>query len=103
MEEEFGRLHYSRVDFNIAPDEGKKLVKILRESPPDNIIGRGILDIKIYDGLKFILEGDSWVLLRPSGTEPVLRVYAEAQSTEDVKRIIDFGKEVVLGKGRYRS
>lgn len=103
MSEEFGDLHYKRVDFNIPPEEGKGLIKKFKEHPPDIILGRKVMDIKTYDGLKFILEGDRWILFRPSGTEPVLRVYVEAPSPEEVEEIIGFGEEVVLGNGFNRS
>jgi phosphomannomutase len=103
MTEEFGELHYRRVDYELLPEQGKSLIKLLEKSPPDKIAGRKVIDIKGYDGLKFILEGDSWILLRQSGTEPVLRVYVEAPSLEEVDKIISFGKEVILGKGRFRN
>lgn len=101
MEKEFGELHYRRVDYNLLPEEGKRLIKMLSESPPPIVAGKAVIDVKGYDGLKFVLEGDSWILLRPSGTEPVLRVYVEASSPEEVDQIFDFGKEVILGKGSY--
>lgn len=103
MAEEFGELYYRRVDYSISPDNGKMLIRTLIDSPPDTIAGRRVLDTKVYDGLKFVLEGDSWILLRPSGTEPVLRLYVEAPSIKEVDQIIDFGKEVIIGKGSYRG
>lgn len=102
MEEEFGKLYYKRLDWSL-PEEGRGLIKMLRGSPPNTIAGKAVLDIKGYDGLKFILEGNSWLLLRPSGTEPVLRVYVEAPSQIGVDEIVDFCKEVILGKGCYRG
>ncbi len=49
------------------------------------------------DGTKYMLEDDSWVLMRASGTEPVVRVYAEASSAEKVKALIDAGRKFILG------
>jgi len=103
MAEEFGNLYYRRIDYSIPPGEGKRFIEILKGSPPDIIAGRRVLDIQGYDGLKFIMEDDSWILFRPSGTEPVLRIYVEAPSEEGVNQIIDFGKEVVIGKICHRG
>jgi phosphomannomutase len=46
------------------------------------------------DGVKYLLSDDSWLLIRPSGTEPVLRVYAEGRSPEIVQALLDYGEEV---------
>jgi len=46
------------------------------------------------DGCKYILADDSWLLIRPSGTEPVLRVYAEGRSPEMVKALLAYGEKV---------
>ncbi|MDD4879808.1 MAG: phosphoglucomutase/phosphomannomutase family protein, partial [Candidatus Omnitrophica bacterium] len=44
--------------------------------------------IKTYDGLKFIFDDESWLLIRPSGTEPILRVYSEAHTDKEAKDLI---------------
>ena len=46
------------------------------------------------DGVKYFLEDESWLLIRPSGTEPVLRVYAEAPTKDAVRALLDYGEEV---------
>jgi phosphomannomutase len=46
------------------------------------------------DGVKYLLDDDSWLLIRPSGTEPVLRVYAEARDEETVRALLRFGESV---------
>ena len=47
-----------------------------------------------FDGIKIFLQDDSWLLIRPSGTEPLLRIYAEAGSRLKVKKLINIGKEL---------
>ena len=47
--------------------------------------------IKTFDGVKFVAEDSSWLMLRGSGTEPVLRIYAEARSDADVRKLLEFG------------
>ena len=56
--------------------------------------GKKIAKISTTDGTKYILEDDSWLLIRPSGTEPVLRVYAEGRTPEMVKALLAYGEHV---------
>ena len=62
-----------------------------------NIRGLAVDKVDSVDGVKYRLEDDSWLLIRPSGTEPVLRVYAEAPTAEGVKALLGFGEEVAAG------
>ncbi|MFN2107201.1 MAG: phosphoglucomutase/phosphomannomutase family protein, partial [Candidatus Promineifilaceae bacterium] len=50
--------------------------------------------VQTTDGVKYYLDDGSWLLIRPSGTEPVLRVYAEAADDERVRALLDFGEEM---------
>jgi phosphomannomutase len=53
-----------------------------------------VVDVKTLDGVKYLLEDESWLLVRPSGTEPVLRVYAEGRDEKMVKALLSFGEKV---------
>jgi phosphomannomutase len=53
-----------------------------------------LTDVNTLDGVKYILEDGSWLLIRPSGTEPVLRIYAEASTPEKVETLLNHGKLV---------
>jgi phosphomannomutase len=53
-----------------------------------------VLEVSTLDGVKYILADDSWLLIRPSGTEPVLRVYAEGRSEEMMKALLKFGEGI---------
>jgi len=53
--------------------------------------------INRMDGLKFIFNDDSWLLVRPSGTEPVMRIYAETESATDLEVLLEQGREYLLG------
>jgi phosphomannomutase len=55
------------------------------------LLGSPVVDIKAYDGVKFISKDSSWLMLRGSGTEPILRIYAESQSPEKVRKLLDIG------------
>jgi phosphomannomutase len=58
-----------------------------------------VATVNTRDGIKYLLEDDSWLLIRPSGTEPVLRVYAEAHSEETVQRLLDEGRSLADAAG----
>ena len=61
---------------------------------PDSLAGEKVVEVVTLDGVKYLLADDSWLLIRPSGTEPVLRVYAEARSPEGVQSLLEFGESV---------
>jgi len=79
-----------------CPDEQKEAVlSTLEDEIPDTIAGSTIEDVNTADGFKLTREDGSWLLIRPSGTEPVLRVYAEAEDTPLVQTLLDAGEELV--------
>ena len=54
--------------------------------------------INRIDGVKFLFaDGNSWMLMRPSGTEPLVRIYAESESKKDVDALLEAGKKYLLG------
>lgn len=71
------------------------MVEKMRKKLPKKINGHKIAEIYTADGLKVILENDEWVLIRPSGTEPLLRVYAETATKKDTQAMLDFGAKLV--------
>ena len=95
---EVGPAHYKRVDLRLArPVVKSDMVKQLAEDAPSSIGGVEVSTINTLDGAKYLLADDSWLLIRPSGTEPVLRVYAEARDPEQVSRLLEFGQTVAEG------
>ncbi len=95
---EVGPAHYKRVDLRLArPIVKDQMVKQLAEDAPSSIGGVEVSTINTMDGAKYLLADDSWLLIRPSGTEPVLRVYAEARDPEQVNRLLEFGQSVAEG------
>jgi phosphomannomutase len=54
-----------------------------------------VREVHTFDGIKFVLADDSWLLIRPSGTEPVLRVYAEARDSDEVGALLSAGRALV--------
>jgi phosphomannomutase len=70
------------------------MTQYLEDNAPAHIAGESLAHISSLDGVKYILSDDSWLLIRPSGTEPVLRVYAEGRSPEMVREMIGYGEQV---------
>jgi phosphomannomutase len=62
---------------------------------PDRIMDVKVSNVNRMDGLKLILEDGEWLLIRPSGTEPVLRIYAESTNDERLQGLLDQGKNLV--------
>ncbi|MCX5784460.1 MAG: hypothetical protein NTX59_02095 [Elusimicrobia bacterium] len=91
IETKYGRSFFARRDFALEkpiPNKHSFAVKI-KKKLPKTLLGRKIAETSTMDGLKIILEDDSWLLMRPSGTEPLLRTYAETDSPENTKKFLE--------------
>ncbi len=91
LEKEIGPYFSDRVDVPIS-DEEKKLLAEKRKNPPAKFGSRKVESVNLMDGLKLLLEGGAWVLLRESGTEPIARFYAEARSRRDLDELLRDGR-----------
>jgi phosphomannomutase len=90
-----GPAHYERVDMRLSrPVEKAEMTDFLTKQAPKEIGGQGVSEVSQRDGVKYIMADDSWLLIRPSGTEPVLRVYAEGRTPQMVKALMGYGKKV---------
>ncbi len=93
--EEVGPAYYERNDLRLnRPVAKTEMTEYLTKQAPAEIGGEKVKEIGTRDGVKYILSDDSWLLIRPSGTEPVLRVYAEGRSQEIVKHLLGYGEKV---------
>jgi phosphomannomutase len=93
-----GPAHYARKDLRLAHPVSKAAIsKRLTESAPQSIGGVGVAKVETLDGVKYVMADDAWLLIRPSGTEPVLRVYAEARDEGLVNALLGFGQKVAEG------
>ncbi len=85
----FGESHFKRVDFTLTKAiEKEAWSQHIRNHMATEIGGATIKEIRSTDGLKIVMTDDSWVLLRPSGTEPLIRTYAEASSQKLVDDLL---------------
>jgi len=76
------------------PYNKQEMVARLTANIPDKLSGQRVASINKRDGVKYLLAGDGWLLIRPSGTEPVLRIYAEARSDDQVEALLRAGAEL---------
>lgn len=90
-----GPAFYARTDMRLnRPVAKAEMTGYLNSRAPAEIGGQKVVEIASTDGVKYILADDSWLLIRPSGTEPVLRVYAEGRTKEMVKALLSYGEKV---------
>ena len=89
--QEFGPHHYGRIDTRFPLEKRATLMAFLAKNPPARLLRSPLAEVKTYDGVKFIAQDRSWLMLRGSGTEPILRIYAEAKSDADVNRLLKTG------------
>jgi phosphomannomutase len=92
---DFGPAFYRRRDLRLKhPVEKSAMVTNLVNNPPNKIGGEIVSNLMTIDGVKYIMGDESWLLIRPSGTEPVLRVYAEGRTEEMLEALLGFGEMV---------
>jgi alpha-D-glucose phosphate-specific phosphoglucomutase len=98
LQADVGPTFYARRDMPLRrPVAKEEMVARLTGDVPKSLGGQGVTDVQTIDGVKYLLADDSWLLVRPSGTEPVLRVYAEAREQGMVDALLAYGERVAGG------
>lgn len=93
--QDVGPAFYARNDLRLSrPVQKSRMTQSLIENAPATIGGETVVEIRANDGAKYIMSDDSWLLIRPSGTEPVLRVYAEGRSEGMRQALLGYGAQV---------
>jgi len=91
-----GKLENARIGLKLTPDVAEKLKDKLAQEPRE-LAGRKIDKINRIEGVKFLFaDQTSWMLMRPSGTEPLVRIYAESETMADVNVLLEAGKSFLL-------
>ena len=90
-----GPHYYDRRDFHISAAKRQTILHRLSSSSPDSIAGTKVIKIDTTDGFRFFLGDASWLLIRFSGTEPLVRIYSEAESLERARELLDEGKKLI--------
>jgi len=96
MLNQVGALEFSRRGLTVTDQQMATFrATTIPEYAPAEICGTAVIDVDRRDGVKFYLEGDEWVMMRPSGTEPLVRIYAEAATTQRVEELLDWAEAIV--------
>jgi alpha-D-glucose phosphate-specific phosphoglucomutase len=90
-----GSHYYDRRDFHISSAKRQTILHRLNSKPPDSIAGLKVTKVDTTEGFRFFLDDESWLLIRFSGTEPLVRIYSEAESLERANALLDEGKKMM--------
>jgi phosphomannomutase len=94
LERRFGPHRYGRIDIHFPLENRGKLMEFLRKNPPNALLHSPLAQVKAYDGVKYVAADTSWLMLRGSGTEPILRIYAEARGERQVSKLLKMGVQL---------
>jgi len=89
-----GPHHFDRVDVEFPEEERQAILERIERNHPEYIDGVKVEEFDATDGFRFILADTTWLLIRFSGTEPLLRIYAESSTPAGVERLLELGKEL---------
>jgi phosphomannomutase len=94
LERRYGIHRYARQDISFPIEKRPLLMEYCARQPPDRLQRSPVVDVKTFDGVKYIAANGSWLMLRGSGTEPVLRIYAEADTEGGAGRLLQMGQRL---------
>jgi phosphomannomutase len=95
LREAHGEIHQDRVSVDCPDEEKARVIAAIGDALPETVAGVAVEDVNDADGYKALLADGSWLLVRPSGTEPKLRIYAEAEREDRVAELLAAGREIV--------
>ena len=91
LEKEYGPHRYGRIDAHFPLQKRGVLMDYLKQNPPAKLLRSPLAEVKSFDGVKFVARDGSWLMLRGSGTEPILRIYAEAGTDVAARQLLRLG------------
>jgi phosphomannomutase len=91
LEKEYGPHRYARIDTTFPLEKRAALMEFCQANPPAKLLRSPLAEVKSFDGVKFIAKDGSWLMLRGSGTEPILRIYAETSSDAGAAKLLKEG------------
>lgn len=94
LQEEAGPSYYDRIDVRFPAEKRREVLDRFAGEHPAEIAGRQVARVQTIDGYKYFLDDGSWLLVRASGTEPLIRLYTEARSPEEARQILTAGRQM---------
>jgi alpha-D-glucose phosphate-specific phosphoglucomutase len=92
--QQYGNYYTDRLNLKLKEGLKEIMTARLKDNPPTEIAGQKVTDIVRKDGTQFILESGEWLMVRFSGTEPIMRCYMEARSLEGLEKLRVAGQEL---------
>ncbi len=99
LQRQFGPLYYRQRNLPLPTVSPQALPRHLASLQPSSVAGLKVQGTTRIDGVKWHLENEAWLLLRPSGTEPLVRLYAEAPAGDTADALLDHGQQMLEGSG----
>jgi len=93
--QKYGHRVFLREDLRIDPEKREEIITVVKTKLPQASFPGKIIKVSTLDGIKLIFDDESWLLVRPSGTEPLLRIYAEARTKKEGFRLIEVVHNVI--------
>jgi phosphomannomutase len=94
LERRYGVHRYARNDISFPLEKRQLLMDFCARQPPDRLLRSPVTEVKTFDGVKYIAADGSWLMLRGSGTEPILRIYAETSTEAGARRLLQLGQHL---------
>ncbi len=94
LHRKYGLHVYDRIDINYPLEKRHQLIDTLKQNPPEKLLSKPVVKLTTFDGVKMYTSDGSWLMFRPSGTEPILRIYAESNSTKNVNGLLSIGLKI---------
>lgn len=92
---EYGYFSTMRENLRLSEESKQRLLSRLHHDPPSSIAGQAVVRVDTRDGVKMVCDDESWLLVRFSGTEPVVRFYAESHSDARTQAMLQFAKSLI--------
>lgn len=94
LEKRYGPHRYARLDIEYPVEARPALTEYCQRHPPRRLLRSPVSDVKTFDGVKYVAANGSWLMLRASGTESVVRIYAECDSDAGAQRLLKRGLDL---------
>ena len=94
LRDQYGLFEYGRIDTQFPLEKRNALLTDAAQNPPNELLGAPVDRIQTFDGVKYSARNGCWLMLRGSGTEPIVRIYAEAPTEGGVNRLLETGQGI---------